>query len=140
SRSERQGVADMYVFGGPRNELFLGSRRVNRDTGEVATDMQTRGGVLNQTHPGGCMDDFLAYGNSISRTGEDRGGVLVSDRRVKGRCIAFDEELSVAYMMGWGAESWEGNTNRKVPVPLNLSAASDEQQPLWTSPDMEFVV
>lgn len=80
-----------------------------------------------------AIDDMLGYGNSISRTNEDRGGEVFSDGRIGGRVIAFDEGLCVAFQTPRG-ESWA------LAGPMQLVAAGkDPKKPLWTSDPIELI-
>lgn len=91
----------------------------------------------------GAIDDMLGYGNSISRTNEDRAADVFGDRaggghggggRASGRVIAFDEKLCVAHLMTYGGQSWD----TKNPLHL-LAADKDPKKPLWKSEPIELV-
>ncbi len=88
------------------------------------------------------LDDMLGFGNSISRTNEDRSHALLCDAprrhesRLSGRVIAFDEKLCVAWNFPYGAASWANDK------PLHLTAkavAGRKAKPLWQSPPIELV-
>jgi hypothetical protein len=88
------------------------------------------------------LDDMLGYGNSISRTNEDRANTLLRDAprrhesRLSGRVIAFDEKLCVAWNFPYGAASWANNK----PLHLTAKAAAGRKaKPLWQSPPIELV-
>jgi hypothetical protein len=86
-----------------------------------------------------AMDDMLGYGNSISRTNEDRKGEVFGDAprrndcRGRGRVIAFDERLCVAYTFSPTREDFwnEGE--------LHLEAYTAPKKQLWKSPPIEMI-
>ncbi|GMV83351.1 MAG: hypothetical protein AMXMBFR7_45350 [Planctomycetota bacterium] len=91
-----------------------------------------------------AIDDMLGYGNSISRTNEDRAHEHFSDpgsggrgspgARASGRVIAFDEKLCIAHFMTYGGQSWATKN------PLHLVAVeNDPKQPVWKSEPIELV-
>ncbi|MBE7466148.1 MAG: PQQ-binding-like beta-propeller repeat protein [Planctomycetes bacterium] len=90
-----------------------------------------------------AIDDMLGYGNSISRTNEDRAHEHFTDPgtvkgatspRAGGRVIAFDEALCVAQFMTYGGQSWATKN------PLHLVAVDkDPKQPMWKSEPIELV-
>jgi hypothetical protein len=65
---------------------------------------------------------------------------VLADGKVRGRIIAFSSELSVAYATSWGGEGWDARTNKKVPVKLSLTAATEREKSLWSTGDIELVV
>ena len=72
----------------------------------------------------------------------DIGGYLMSDRKVKGRVIAFDDDLSVAHTVAWDNVTWDAcHQDRKTPVKLNLTAGreANAKTPFRYSPDTELV-
>jgi hypothetical protein len=87
-----------------------------------------------------AMDDMLGYGNSISRTNEDRANELFADEagrgggRARGRVIAFDEQSCVAHFIPYGAASWE----MKSPMYL-LASDKDPKKPLWQTEPIELI-
>jgi len=106
-----------------------------RSTGAKSPDVQ--GGLASN------FDGYLDVGNSLVRTMADVSGYLLSDRRVRGRVIAYDDDLSVAHTVAWGGVTWDAcHQDRKTPVKLNLTAAreANAKTPLWKSPDIELVV
>jgi hypothetical protein len=86
------------------------------------------------------IDDMLGFGNSISRTNEDRANEVFRDTagnassRARGRPIAFDEGLCVAHFIPYGGESWD----LKQPMFL-LAVDKDPKKPLWKSEPVELV-
>jgi len=105
--------------------------------------------IFTEPLPGGwrltgeAIDDMLGFGNSISRTNEDRAADVFGDRagarhggggRAGGRVIAFDDKLCVAHFMTYGGQSWATKN------PLHLVAVEkDPKQPLWKSEPIELV-
>jgi outer membrane protein assembly factor BamB len=87
-----------------------------------------------------AMDDMLGFGNSISRTNEDRANELFGDDsgrgggRARGRVIAFDEKLCVAHFMPYGGQSWA----IKNPMSL-LASSSSPKTPVWQTDPIELV-
>ncbi|MCG3179151.1 MAG: Outer membrane protein assembly factor BamB [Phycisphaerae bacterium] len=132
---DRQLRNGMFVWAGGKAPVQAGSLTLDRATGE-----QTRGGggvgVLNPE----AMDDYLAYGDSVCRTNEDRAADLLEDGRLRGRTLAFSKDIAVAYTMSWGGESWDAKSNRGIPTTLTLSAAREPKKTLWTSEPIELVV
>jgi len=103
-------------------------------------------GIFTEPLPGGwqlssrAIDDMLGYGNSVSRTNEDRAHEHFGDQagvgrsRAGGRVIAFDEKLCVAHFMTYGGQSWD------IKNPLHLVAGDkDPKKPLWKSEPIELV-
>ncbi len=103
-------------------------------------------GIFTEPLPGGwrlssrAVDDMLGYGNSLSRTNEDRAHEHFGDQagvgrsRASGRVTAFDEKLCVAHFMTYGGQSWETKN------PLHLVASDkDPKKPLWKSEPIELV-
>ena len=87
-----------------------------------------------------AIDDMLGYGNSISRTNEDRANELFSDAagnarpRARGRVIAFDEKLCVAHFIPYGGAAWA------LATPMSLVASDkDPKKPLWKADAIELV-
>jgi outer membrane protein assembly factor BamB len=104
---------------------------------DVFTEPLKHGWRLCSGYP---MDDMLGYGNSISRTNEDRAHALFRDAprasqsRARGRVITFDEKLCVAWFMPYGGAAWG------VTKPLYLMAAEEgSKEPLWQSPPIEMI-
>jgi outer membrane protein assembly factor BamB len=89
------------------------------------------------------IEDMLGYGNSISRTNEDRANEVFGDLsrdmhgtrgRACGRVIAFDEKLCVAHFIPYGGESWD------LASPMFLLASNTKPStPLWKSDPIELV-
>jgi outer membrane protein assembly factor BamB len=133
--SERQVTADLFTWRTWRGRplMKMGPCTIDMATGTKSPDLQ--GGLTHN------FDGYLDVGNSLPRTMADIGGYLLSDGRVRGRMIAFSDDLSVAYTVSWGGVTWEAcNQDRKTPVKMNLMAANDPKTPLWKSPDIELVV
>jgi len=89
---------------------------------------------------GHTIEALLGYGNSISRTNEDRANELFGDAagnnqcRARGRPIAFDGKLCVAHFIPYGGASWALAT----PMCL-LGSDKDPKTPLWKSGPIELV-
>jgi len=111
-----------------------------------APDPKSKANIFTEPLAGGFrlssgpIEDMLGYGNSISRTNEDRANELFSDVignrpcRARGRPIAFDEKLCVAHFIPYGGESWD----LKQPMFL-LASDKDPKKPLWQSEPIELV-
>ena len=121
-RTERQAMCQPLRPGRSKDLLCLSNLTVDPRSGKLGTDSQIRAGMLNLSHPHIGMDDYLAYGNSLSRTNEDRAAEVLADGRVRGRIIAFSAELSVAYTTSWGGEGWDARTQQEGP---------GEAEPAW---------
>ena len=132
---ERQLASGLFVWGGGKSPVLMAGQSIDPATGKMPGGTQAATPVLK----GHAMDDYLAFGNSLPRTGEDRAGDSLSDGRVSGRIIAFSADLAVAHTRSWGAESWDARSNRGVPTKLNLVAATQPKMPLWQSEETEFV-
>lgn len=137
-KTERQSSASFFVADGAKGAVAMAGRTIDPKTGAMAREFRPVG-VLRTMG----LDDYLAYGNSISRTSEDRAAEVLADGRVSGRTIAFGPKLAVAYSVSWGAEGWNGQTNKKVPVTLTLSAAAEpgtaKKPPVWSIPNIELI-
>jgi hypothetical protein len=136
--AERIFTADLFTRTVWQNRPFLkmGACTIDAATGKRSPDMQ--GGLAPN------FDGYLDIGNSLSRTGADIAGRVMGDRRVSGRIVAFDDNLSVGHNMVGGAvtfESFGENKNKGIAMPLNLYAKKDpkEKDYLWKSPDIELV-
>lgn len=106
-------------------------------------------GIYTEPLPGGwrlvgrAIDDMLGYGNDISRVNEDRAEELFGDRpggkygvegRVRGRVIAFDDNLCVGHYMTYGGQAWDTKN------PLFLQAVDkDPKKPIWKSEPSELI-
>ncbi|MDD4889957.1 MAG: PQQ-binding-like beta-propeller repeat protein [Phycisphaerae bacterium] len=80
--------------------------------------------------------DLVDLGNSIPRTHEDNVGIVFADGRARGRVIAFDDSLSVAYNFWGSGERWDNKG------PLHLFAVADAPKPntqIWKSQPIELV-
>jgi outer membrane protein assembly factor BamB len=82
----------------------------------------------------GSIDDLLGFGNSMGRTNEDRAHALFSDGRARGRSLAFDKALSVAYTFKPKGESFV-NTGR-----LHIKASRAKKQTAWSTEAIELIV
>jgi hypothetical protein len=129
---ERQGHASLFTWVPSKFPLAMGGAGIDPATGKL-TNREVRGRLCPS-------DDYLACGNSLSRTNEGRAGEVISDGRLAGRTLAFDAGLSVAYTTSWGAAAWEAVSNKNVPVRLHLSAASEPKKTIWQSEPIELVV
>lgn len=112
----------------------MGFNNIDVKTGDANTDM--RNALCGKL----SFDEYQGVGNGLSRVMEDLSGYVMSDSKVNGRAITYDNELSVAFTVGWGGVSWETLNQKKEPSKLNIYAAKDHKSPLWKSPDIELVV
>ncbi|MCW8133270.1 MAG: PQQ-binding-like beta-propeller repeat protein [Planctomycetota bacterium] len=125
-KPESGEVADSKVNYEPWNEAGYPGPKHNTD---LYTEPLAGGFQLKSR----AIDDMLGYGNSISRTNEDRAGEVFSDGRNAGRAIAFDEGLCVAFQTPRG-ESWA------LAGPMVLTAAAkDPKNPAWKSEPIELI-
>jgi hypothetical protein len=132
--TERQTSADIFCWQtrGGKGQLSMCGRPIDAATGAKLTGSADRGL---------CLDVYLDVGNSLPRTMADISGHLLSDGKVRGRTIAFSDDISVAHTVAWGGVTWEAyHQDKRTPVKLNLVAAMDAKTPLWKSQDIELVV
>jgi hypothetical protein len=132
---ERQLGSGLFVWGGGKSPVVMAGQSIDPRNGKMPFPGKAAGPVLG----GHAMDDYLAFGNSLPRTGEDRAAESLSDGRVSGRILAFSAKLAVAQTRSWGAESWDARSNKGVPTKLNLVAATQPKTPIWQSEETEFV-
>lgn len=130
------GIADVYSWytWNGRGFLKMGFNNIDVKTGDANPDM--RNALCGKL----SFDEYQGVGNGLSRVMEDLSGYVMSDSKVNGRAITYDNELSVAFTVGWGGVSWETLNQKKEPSKLNIYAAKDHKSPLWKSPDIELVV
>ncbi len=94
---------DIFIQDARPEYVFMGDAQLNADTGEL---LNPRGRKQGPALSCPTMDNWLAGGISVPRNAEDRGPVKLSSGVAKGKTLAFNSGLSVAYTMGRGAEGW----------------------------------
>jgi outer membrane protein assembly factor BamB len=98
---ERELHADMFVYAPEKKLLTMSGLPVDRKTGEISLNVRQVEGVLQ----GGPMDAYLGS-NNLTRNCEDRIGDVLSDQRIRGRMIAFSDDLSIAFFVGRERVQW----------------------------------